>query len=933
MHIDTTVIVPTFNEGGNVPELIRQIRDAFAGRDAEVLFVDDSTDDTPEIIDLIGNEQAQALRVRQIHRDGSQRVGGLAGAVTAGIRAAHGDFVVVMDGDLQHPPALAPLLRDVIVDEGIDVAVASRYCSTGNASGLKSSWRRTVSTGSTLLARGLFPRRVGGKCTDPMSGFFCIRRDAVDLGRLRPRGFKILLEILASHDVRVVELPFVFGERFAEESKASWRNGLNFFHQLLSLRSTRWMRFAGVGALGLVVNLLVMALLLRVDVNYVLASTLATEAAIVHNFLMQERFVFANHLRAGVPRHTWMHRAGRSVLYNNVDNLLRVPILVLLVERLGVHSLVAQALTLVASFTARFAYTSRVVYRPAQVTESTTSRGARPNEGAKVTAPATQELSGYSWLSPPSEQEKLQYLSSPQHRWIFVASALAFLGVVFSFVGLASQSYWTVVFFVPLLVLIVEQCCSLRTSTLSRRVTLPDHQFLVETYAPSRYPSVDVFLPTAGEEHHLLDNTYRHVSRLQWPGELTVNVLDDRSDPAVAQMAARYGFRYIARPGNEFNKAGNLQYAFLRTAGDYILILDADFVPREDFLHETLPYFSDDSVGIVQSPQYFSTMRGMSWLERCAGATQELFFRHIQPSRDAVRAAICVGTSAVYRRSALVGIGGFPQIGHSEDVFTGLLMGRRGFQVQYVPVILSRGRCPDQVDSFLSQQYRWCQGSMALVMDRHFHEERSMTEMQRISFWAGFLYYISTAMNAVLAPLPILVMVFFFPQNIAAVNMIPLVGVVLLWLVILPCVSQSRWRFDVLRVQTLYGFAHLFCIFDILRDAMVEWVPTGAPAGNGRTIAHRVQRLMVPYLFITQTLVFGGLFKGALEYGVADFWANIAIGLLGAYIFVPVAWMSWRAMRTSSSSRRCIDLTDRNLDVRHDVGSQEHVPSTLREGV
>ena len=514
-----------------------------------------------------------------------------------------------------------------------------------------------------------------------------------------------------------------------------------------------------------------------------------------------------------------------------------------------------------------------------------------------MTATIAPEVAPYSWLTPPSDEEKLQYLRAPQRRWIFVVSAVAFLGVAASLAGFATQSSWTSVFLLPLVLLVVEQVVSLRTSTLRRRVTLPDHQFLVETYAPVQYPSVDVFLPTAGEELALLENTYRHVARLVWPGALTVHVLDDLGNPEVAELAMRYGFRYVARPGNDFKKAGNLQYAYTRTSGELILILDADFVPRSDFLLETVPYFEQESVGIVQSPQYFSTLRVMSWLERCAGATQELFFRHIQPSRDAVDAAICVGTSAVYRRSALASIGGFPLIGHSEDVFTGVLLGREGYRVQYVPAVLSRGRCPDEIGAFLAQQYRWCEGSMALVGDRRFHHDASMTGMQRLSFWAGFLYYLSTAVMAVLAPLPILVMVTFFPANITVLNMLPLMGVVLLWLVVFPAVSLSRWRLEVLRVQTLYGFAHLFAVLDVARGKVMEWVATGAGSAPRRTVAHRVQRFMVPYLAVTQVLVLVGLVHAATEYGLVRYSLNIAFALLSAYVFLPVVWLGRRALR------------------------------------
>jgi dolichol-phosphate mannosyltransferase len=374
-RVDTTVIVPTYNEGANAAPLVERLSDAFRGRSAEILFVDDSTDDTPEQVLRVAAHAD--LPVRLVHRTADHRVGGLAGAVATGIRASDSDFVLVMDGDLQHPPEMAPDLRDAAGD--VDVAVASRYGGGGDASGLSSAGRRWVSSGSTLVAQACFPRRVGRLCTDPMTGFFCFRRSAVDPSRLRPRGFKILLEILARHDLRVRELPFTFGERAAGESKASWRNGLQFVHQMAALRMGRMSRFAAVGALGTVVNLAVMALLLGpFGVGYVAAAVVAAEISILHNFLLQERFVFAD-LRGG------MHRRGRRLAqhlaFNNLEALLRLPFLVLLVETMPLYALLAQALTLAVAFVARFLFASRVVYRSPAGSPSTTARataGVRP---------------------------------------------------------------------------------------------------------------------------------------------------------------------------------------------------------------------------------------------------------------------------------------------------------------------------------------------------------------------------------------------------------------------------------------------------------------------------------------------------------------------------------------------------------------------------
>ncbi|MDE8585876.1 glycosyltransferase family 2 protein [Arthrobacter sp. NQ4] len=514
--------------------------------------------------------------------------------------------------------------------------------------------------------------------------------------------------------------------------------------------------------------------------------------------------------------------------------------------------------------------------------------GGPPALGNAADSPTiVPSRTGLAWLMPPRDGEKYSYLRTPQHRWVFWLSALAMAGFAVSFVGLATQSYWTLVFLLPLVLLVTEQCLSLRTSTNRRRISMADHAATVELWEPTQVPSVDVFIPTCGEDLEVLANTAHHVRNLQWPGVLRVHVLDDAGREEVRELAVGSGFGYVARPGNAFKKAGNLQHAFERTSGDHVVIFDADFVPRPDFLLELVPYLDDPTVGIVQSPQHFYTHKSMSWLERCAGATQEMFYRFIQPSRDAVGAAICVGTSAVYRRQALMAIGGFPQIGHSEDVYTGLHMKEQGYQLKYVPVLLSRGQCPTDIDSFISQQYRWCEGSMSLVAADSFHDTPSLTLPQRMSFWSGFLYYMSTAMLALLAPIPLIVMAFFFPANITPLNSLPLLGAIVLWLIALPVVSLGRWRLDVLRVQAIYGFAHLFCIADMFRGLVSEWVPTGSASAQ-IPVARRVRSFMGPYILATQALTLVGLCLGVNQYGIEQFWAAIVLFALSSYVFVPV---------------------------------------------
>src|SRR5581483_5663598 len=144
-----------------------------------------------------------------------------------------------------------------------------------------------------------------------------------------------------------------------------------------------------------------------------------------------------------------------------------------------------------------------------------------------------------------------------------------------------------------------------------------------------------------------------------------------------------------------------LAQGFGHSDGDFVVIFDADFCPRADFLEHLVPYFDDENVGIVQSPQCFDTTTEMNWLQRTAGATQELFYRWVQPSRDRAGAPICVGTNAIYRRIALDEVGGFAQIEHSEDVHTGIALLRGGYDTRYVPVRVAKGLCPDDLAAFM----------------------------------------------------------------------------------------------------------------------------------------------------------------------------------------------------------------------------------------
>ncbi|MEU6771136.1 glycosyltransferase family 2 protein [Streptomyces sp. NPDC046759] len=356
-----TIVVPTFNESANIRQLLHQVTESVPARlPCEVVFVDDSTDDTPEVI----REAAQdcPFPVAVLHRE--EPAGGLGGAVVEGLKAATSEWIVVMDGDCQHPPSLVPDLVATGERANAALVVASRYIEGGSRAGLAGGYRVAVSRGATWLAKALFPRRLRG-ISDPMSGFFAIRRSAVTADVLKPLGYKILLELaVRSRPRQVAEVPFVFQDRFAGESKSTAREGLRFLRHLAGLRTAspaaRMVGFGLIGASGFVPNLVGLWALTALEMHYLPAEVLANQLGVAWNFLLIEQLLF----RDRRAHRRWWDRLGRFALLANADLVLRIPLIALLVGRFGMGALPATALALVMTFVLRFVGTEALVYLP-----------------------------------------------------------------------------------------------------------------------------------------------------------------------------------------------------------------------------------------------------------------------------------------------------------------------------------------------------------------------------------------------------------------------------------------------------------------------------------------------------------------------------------------------------------------------------------------
>jgi dolichol-phosphate mannosyltransferase len=281
---ELTVVVPTFNERDNVELLLRRLDEALAGIAWEVVYVDDdSPDGTADKVRALAQNDP---RVRCVQRIGRR---GLASAVIEGMLASSAPYFAVIDGDLQHDETLLPRMLALLKAEELDIVVGSRH-TAGGGFGDWDRRRLTISNAATRLARLV----VTVDLTDPMSGFFMVSRAALErtVRRLSGQGFKILLDLFASTPTpfRYKELPYVFGQRQHGESKLDsvvvWEYLMLLADKLCrGYIPARFISFAAIGGLGVVVHFLTLYLSLKF-VAFSAAQVMATFVAMTCNFAL-----------------------------------------------------------------------------------------------------------------------------------------------------------------------------------------------------------------------------------------------------------------------------------------------------------------------------------------------------------------------------------------------------------------------------------------------------------------------------------------------------------------------------------------------------------------------------------------------------------------------------------------------------------------------
>ncbi|MEG6508622.1 glycosyltransferase family 2 protein [Methyloligella sp. 2.7D] len=298
---ELSIIIPTRNERGNIEPIVARLTRALQGIRWEVIFVDDdSQDGTIAAVREIARRDPRIRGIRRIKRRG------LAGAVIEGMLSSSAPLVAVMDGDLQHDPAVLPRMLQMLKGEDADLVVATRQAgeSTGEADAALSPDRQRFSDLANSLAR----RLLHVELSDPMSGFFMIRRGVVEqvAPRLSNQGFKILLDIVASapRDLRIRECEYQFAPRLAGESKLDLVVSLEYLGLLLAKLTddrlpVRFIMFGLVGGSGVAINIVALWGLLSAGMQFALAQFSATMLAMLSNYLLNNALTYRDRRRHG----------------------------------------------------------------------------------------------------------------------------------------------------------------------------------------------------------------------------------------------------------------------------------------------------------------------------------------------------------------------------------------------------------------------------------------------------------------------------------------------------------------------------------------------------------------------------------------------------------------------------------------------------------
>ncbi|MCC2309354.1 glycosyltransferase family 2 protein [Cellulomonas chengniuliangii] len=412
---------------------------------------------------------------------------------------------------------------------------------------------------------------------------------------------------------------------------------------------------------------------------------------------------------------------------------------------------------------------------------------------------------------------------------------------------------------------------------------------------------IDVFITTYGEDLATIRRTV--TAALAMHGEHITWVLDDGRSDEVRDLAAELGARYVRRLSKNGAKAGNVNHALTITRGEFFVIFDADFVPEPEFLHETVPFFATADVAFVQTPQTYGNLHNL--ISRGAGYMQAVFYRYIQPGRNKFNSAFCVGTNVIFRRTAILDVGGMYSDSKSEDVWTSLRLHEAGWRSIYIPMALAVGDTPETIEAYTKQQLRWATGGFEIMFTHNpLSKKRNLNLDQRLQYWVTSTHYLTGIAPLLLLLVPPLQV--YFGLTPMQLHMSPLTWALAyagfyVMQIVVAFYTLGSFRWETLMLATVSFPIYVRALVNAFFRREQQWHVTGS-LGRAASPFNFMMPQVLFFVFLLLTSVVGAwkdFGNGSLSLALA--WNVTNTLILGAFVVT--------AAREQRQSRRDAVLT------------------------
>lgn len=403
---------------------------------------------------------------------------------------------------------------------------------------------------------------------------------------------------------------------------------------------------------------------------------------------------------------------------------------------------------------------------------------------------------------------------------------------------------------------------------------LSSRQLLVR----NRNITIDVFITVYGEPLSVIRKTALGAKAMI--GKHQTFILDDGDSNEVRALADELGVRYIARESNEGAKAGNINNALAITRSDYFVVFDADFVPKSNFLVETVPFFAKPKIAFVQTPQTYGNLDTV--IAQGAAYMQDVFYKLIQPGKNRFNAAFCVGTNVIFRRAAVESVGGIYTGSKSEDIWTSLLLHENGYESVFINDRLAVGDAPETIGTYFKQQLRWATGGFEILLHHNFIKSplNFDQKLQYISTAAYYLHGLAILLLMTLPPLHI-----FFnlsPVNLAVPFTVWLISYIGFYglQILVAFYSIGSFRFETIVIAMASFPIYLKALANVLLKRDISWQATGDSEQRNDPLNFVTPQILL-FIFLTFTSA-AGFWK---FYYTGTFSLSLVWNLINTFIF------------------------------------------------